>query len=63
MAVALIILAIAVAIPSTPGWVVMGGLSIYMAAFALSLGPICWILYSELFPSHSRDIGMPPTLP
>lgn len=57
MFVALIILAVAVGVESTPSWVVMGGLCLYMAAFALSLGPICWVLYSELFPSHSREIG------
>eukprot|EP01127_Copromyxa_protea_P015044 TRINITY_DN427_c0_g1_i11.p1 TRINITY_DN427_c0_g1~~TRINITY_DN427_c0_g1_i11.p1 ORF type:complete len:539 (+),score=107.40 TRINITY_DN427_c0_g1_i11:49-1665(+) len=57
MCLSLILLAISVGVPSVPSWVVMCGLSIYMAAFALSLGPICWVLYSELFPNHSREIG------
>jgi MFS transporter, SP family, galactose:H+ symporter len=31
---------------------------VYIFGFAISLGPIVWILCSEIFPIHARDFGI-----
>lgn len=36
------------------GWLALGAVIGYFAAFSLGVGPIPWILASELFPSASR---------
>ena len=39
-------------------WVTVGGLIAYIICFAMSLGPIGWILVSEVFPLKIRGIAM-----
>lgn len=39
-------------------WVAIGSLVIYIICFAMSLGPIGWILVSEVFPLKIRGIAM-----
>ena len=39
-------------------WVVVGSLVTYIICFAMSLGPIGWILVSEVFPLRIRGIAM-----
>lgn len=39
-------------------WLTLIALTIYIAAFAISLGPLPYVFMSELFPLHLRDTGM-----
>lgn len=39
-------------------WVALAGLCAYIVAFALSLGPLPYVLMSELFPSAIRERGI-----
>lgn len=39
-------------------WVTVGSLVIYIICFAMSLGPIGWILVSEVFPLRIRGVAM-----
>jgi sugar porter (SP) family MFS transporter len=34
------------------------GLMVYIAAFAASIGPLPWVMMSEIFPLHVRGLGM-----
>lgn len=36
----------------------VAGLVLYIAAFAASIGPLPWVMMSELFPQHVRGLGM-----
>ncbi|MFG1295111.1 sugar porter family MFS transporter [Xanthobacter variabilis] len=50
----------AVVAAATFDWpfVALGGLSLYIVAFALSLGPLPYVLMSELFPAAIRERGI-----
>lgn len=39
-------------------YLVLLGILGFVAAFAMSLGPIMWILLPEIFPNHLRGVGM-----
>ncbi|MDU0343792.1 sugar porter family MFS transporter [Bosea rubneri] len=39
-------------------WVGLAGLAIFIAAFAMSLGPLPYVLMSELFPTAIRESGI-----
>lgn len=39
-------------------WVTVGSLVVYIICFAMSLGPIGWILVSEVFPLRIRGVAM-----
>jgi len=39
-------------------WITVGGLVCYIVCFAMSLGPIGWIIVSEVFPLKIRGIAM-----
>jgi sugar porter (SP) family MFS transporter len=39
-------------------WVTVGSVLIYIVFFAISLGPLGWLLISEIFPLKVRGIGM-----
>jgi SP family galactose:H+ symporter-like MFS transporter len=39
-------------------WVVVGSLFLYMASFSLSLGPVCALIISEIFPVTIRGLAM-----
>ena len=40
------------------GYVAAGSLAVFVAAFAVSLGPIPYVIMSEIFPLRVRSIGM-----
>jgi MFS transporter, SP family, arabinose:H+ symporter len=48
---------IGAAIVTNP-WLVLLGILGFVAAFAVSLGPIMWVLFSELFPNRIRGIAV-----
>lgn len=39
-------------------WLAVGSLVVYIASFAMSLGPICWIMVSEIMPLKIRGFAM-----
>lgn len=38
-------------------WTAMASMLVYIACFAISLGPIMWLLFSEVFPLEIRGLG------
>lgn len=50
-------LTVAAALLDQP-WVGLAGLTLYIVAFALSLGPLPYVLMSELFPAAIREQGV-----
>ena len=40
------------------GGVIMGAVLAYVASFALTLGPVVWVVISEIFPNRIRGRGM-----
>ena len=39
-------------------WVSVGSLLVYIASFAVSLGPIAWLIISEIYPFKVRGVAM-----
>ena len=39
-------------------WIGVGSLAVYVAAFAISLGPIFWLMISEIYPLDVRGLAM-----
>ncbi len=39
-------------------WLAVASLVVYIASFAMSLGPICWIMVSEIMPLKIRGLAM-----
>lgn len=39
-------------------WITVGMLFIYIGSFAISLGPIAWLLIAEIYPLHIRGLAM-----
>lgn len=39
-------------------WIAVGSMVLYIACFAMSLGPIMWLVISEIFPLEIRGMGM-----
>lgn len=39
-------------------YVILIGILGFVASFAVSLGPVMWVLLSEIFPNHLRGVGM-----
>jgi SP family galactose:H+ symporter-like MFS transporter len=39
-------------------WVAVGSMIFYIACFAMSLGPIMWLVISEIFPLEVRGVGI-----
>lgn len=39
-------------------WLVLAGIIGFVASFAVSLGPVMWILFSELFPDRLRGLAI-----
>jgi sugar porter (SP) family MFS transporter len=61
MALALLTLAAAFGVPAVAGiraQLALGSLMVYVGCFAFSLGPIVWLLISEVFPQRVRGLGM-----
>jgi sugar porter (SP) family MFS transporter len=57
MALSLGILAFSVD-KTTEGYWILAWILVYIAAFAVSLGPVTWVLISEIFPNTYRGVGM-----
>ena len=58
-AVTLLVSALAVKLPDlVPSWVVILALALYIASFAISLGPLPHVMMSEVFPLRVRGPGM-----
>ena len=58
--VALIALGAYFASPSlqdSAGWLALTSLIVYIASFAIGLGPVFWLMISEIFPLHLRGPG------
>ena len=42
----------------TVTYLIFGSILLYIVFFAISAGPLCWCIISEIFPMHLRGIGM-----
>ena len=40
------------------GWIAVGSLVVYVGSFALGLGPVFWLLISEIYPLKIRGLAM-----
>ncbi len=61
MAASLGALGLAFKMASVPGalkWIAVGSLTVYIASFAVSLGPIAWLIIAEVFPLKIRGRAM-----
>ena len=58
MAVAMIALGFAF-FAQTGGYIALICMMVYVAAFALSWGPVTWVLLAEIFPNNIRNKAMP----
>ncbi|WP_088549296.1 sugar porter family MFS transporter [Paenibacillus aquistagni] len=54
MAVCLLIIGFAFQTGHTSGLLILISILVYVAAFAISLGPVVWVIMSEIFPNHIR---------
>ena len=60
MTVSLLILGAAFAFSGLSGiisWVTLAGLMLYIASFAVSFGPVLWVMLPEIFPLKARGTG------
>jgi sugar porter (SP) family MFS transporter len=59
MFISLLILGTAFYFPALTSlrWVAVASMVIYIASFAMSLGPIMWLIISEIFPLNIRGVG------
>ncbi len=60
MVVSLAILGTAFLFPDLPGlrWLAAGSLMLYVGSFAVGLGPVFWLLISEIYPVKIRGLAM-----
>ena len=61
MAIGLIVLGLAFALPQLSGslgWIAVGSLMVYVGAFAVGLGPVFWLMLSEIYPLRIRGRAM-----
>lgn len=54
MAICLLVIGFAFHTGHTSGMLVLICILVYVAAFAISLGPVVWVVMSEIFPNHIR---------
>jgi len=57
MAISLIVISIAFQSIESNSTLLLIFLLIYVASFAVSLGPVVWVIMSEIFPNHVRGIA------
>ncbi|OGT68964.1 MAG: MFS transporter [Gammaproteobacteria bacterium RIFCSPHIGHO2_12_FULL_45_9] len=60
MALSLLLLSVAFQLGSGIGvlkWIAFGSMILYIACFAMSLGPIMWLMIAETFPLEVRGVG------
>jgi MFS transporter, SP family, arabinose:H+ symporter len=43
---------------SMNSWLILLGIIGFVASFAISLGPVMWVLFSEIFPNYIRGIAI-----
>ena len=61
MILSLVILGLAFMLPtlsSILGWIAVGSMMLYVGSFAISLGPVFWLLISEIYPLKIRGLSM-----
>jgi SP family galactose:H+ symporter-like MFS transporter len=61
MAVGLIVLGCAFSLPKLAGslgWIAVGSLMVYVGSFAVGLGPVFWLILSEIYPLRIRGRAM-----
>jgi hypothetical protein len=61
MIISLASLGVAFGLPQLTGalkWIAVGSLMLYVASFAVSLGPIFWLIISEIYPLKVRGRAM-----
>ncbi len=61
MAVSLFVLGLAFALPQLKGslgWIAVAGLMTYVGSFAVGLGPVFWLMLSEIYPLRMRGRAM-----
>ena len=58
MAVCLAIVGLAFYTGSTGGYWVLAGILLYISFFAISLGPLTFVVVAEIFPNHTRGRAM-----
>jgi sugar porter (SP) family MFS transporter len=59
--VALVVLGVyfsSTALQDQAGWMALGGLVLFMASFAIGLGPVFWLMISEIYPVGIRGKAM-----
>ncbi|AWV96738.1 MFS transporter [Arcticibacterium luteifluviistationis] len=42
-----------------PATLILVGILMFIAAFQLSIGPVLWVILSEIFPTHLRGVAIP----
>lgn len=59
MFISLLIMGIAFGNPTFTAlrWIAVASMVLYIASFAMSLGPIMWLIISEIFPLNIRGVG------
>lgn len=58
MTIALTIMAVAFLTDSTGGYLLLVSVLMYIASFAVSLGPVVWVMIAEIFPTQLRSLAM-----
>ena len=61
MALSLFVLGLAFALPrlaGSLGWIAVGSLMVYVGSFAVGLGPVFWLILSEIYPLRIRGRAM-----
>jgi sugar porter (SP) family MFS transporter len=61
MALSLFVLGLAFALPQASGnlgWIALSSLMVYVGSFAIGLGPVFWLVLSEIYPLHIRGRAM-----
>lgn len=46
------------ALQQQAGYLALGGLLVFIASFAIGLGPVFWLMISEIFPTGVRSVAM-----
>jgi MFS transporter, SP family, galactose:H+ symporter len=61
MAISLFVLGLAFSLPQLSGslgWIAVTSLMVYVGSFAVGLGPVFWLILSEMYPSRIRGRAM-----
>ena len=61
MALSLVVLGLAFSLPqlsASLGWIAVASLMIYVGSFAVGLGPVFWLMLSEIYPLRIRGRAM-----